>query len=301
MAPACSSLVRPVVYPASASVAANSANNAVTLSIAGGVPTGVAVSTQATHGTATASGISITYSPTSGYTGADSFQYTATNTAGTSSPATVSVTVNQQPPVANNVSATVAANSTNNPITLNITGGTPSSVAVSTQAAHGTATASGISITYSPGGGIAGADTFQYTATNSSGTSAPATASITVTGTGAHVVPTPTWTDITAYAQTGTATGSNTGQRMGSISQTITVQLTTVGAVGGGTLKYSKNGGAWTTWTTGVTISMAYGDTLAFQVTRSTTGASMGSIKVVNQSDSNTVLGQFSYDVEVGT
>ena len=51
------------------------------------------------------------------------------------------------PPVANAVNANVAENSTNNPIGLNITGGTPTSVAVSTQATHGAATASGISIT----------------------------------------------------------------------------------------------------------------------------------------------------------
>ncbi len=44
---------------------------------------------------------------------------------------------------------------------------------------------------------------------------------------------------------------------------------------------------------------MAYGDTLAFQVARSTTGASMGSIEVLTQS--NIMLGQVSYDVEVGT
>ncbi|WNL46391.1 putative Ig domain-containing protein [Dyella sp. BiH032] len=84
------------------------------------------------------------------------------------------------PPVANPVSATVAYNSTNNPITLNITGGAPSSVAVGTQAAHGTATASGTSITYTPTAGYAGLDSFTYTATNAGGTSSPATATITV-------------------------------------------------------------------------------------------------------------------------
>src|SRR5690606_6053228 len=68
------------------------------------------------------------------------------------------------PPVANPVSATVAANSTNNPITLNITGGTPTSVAVGTAPANGTALASGTSITYTPNAGYAGPDSFTYTA-----------------------------------------------------------------------------------------------------------------------------------------
>jgi YD repeat-containing protein len=83
-------------------------------------------------------------------------------------------------PVANNVTAAVIKNSTTNPIALNITGGTPTSVAVSTQATHGTATASGTSITYSPAANYSGSDSFQYTASNSSGTSSPATVSVTV-------------------------------------------------------------------------------------------------------------------------
>src|SRR3546814_1220295 len=69
---------------------------------------------------------------------------------------------------------------TNNPITLNITGGAPTSVAVGTAPAHGTATASGTSITYTPAAGYAGSDSFTYTAANASGTSAPATVSVTI-------------------------------------------------------------------------------------------------------------------------
>ncbi|WP_221178393.1 Ig-like domain-containing protein, partial [Pseudomonas protegens] len=39
------------------------------------------------------SGTSISYTPAAGFSGADSFTYTATNASGTSSPATVSITV----------------------------------------------------------------------------------------------------------------------------------------------------------------------------------------------------------------
>ncbi|PWK85924.1 outer membrane autotransporter protein [Fulvimonas soli] len=93
----------------------------------------------------------------------------------------LSITVqNLPPPVANPVSATVAYGSTNNPITLDITGGAPASVAVVTQATHGTAIASGTSIAYTPAPGYAGPDSFTYRATNGGGTSAPATATITV-------------------------------------------------------------------------------------------------------------------------
>lgn len=172
---------RPVANNVSATVAYGSTNNPITLNTSGGgAAASVAVSTQATHGTATANGTSITYTPTSGYSGSDNFQYTASNAGGTSSPGTVSITVNPQPPIANSVSKSVYQGTSNNAISLNITGGTPTSVAVSTQAAHGTATANGMSITYTPTGGYVGSDSFLYTASNAGGTSAAATVSVTV-------------------------------------------------------------------------------------------------------------------------
>ncbi|MBO0492204.1 putative Ig domain-containing protein [Pseudomonas sp. Marseille-Q1929] len=259
----------PIAAPLNITVAANSSANSVALIINGGTATSVAVASAASHGTATASGTSITYTPTAGYNGVDSFTYTATNASGTSSPATVSVTVaaptisisplslpngtigsaysqtisasgslapytytvssgslptglslssagalsgtptvsgnfnftvtaadagtpvstaarsysftiNAVPPVAGAVSAIVAANSSANPITLNISGSAASSVAVASAPSHGTATASGTSITYTPTAGYSGADSFTYTATNSSGTSSPATVTVTI-------------------------------------------------------------------------------------------------------------------------
>ncbi|RBJ82244.1 IPT/TIG domain/outer membrane autotransporter barrel domain-containing protein [Pseudomonas sp. MWU12-2534b] len=257
----------PVANAVSATVAANSSANPITLNITGGAAASVAVASAASHGTATASGTSITYTPTAGFSGSDSFTYTATNASGTSSPATVTITVSapsislspgslsngtvntaysqtvsasggtapysysisgtlpaglslststgvisgtpigtgtfnltvtatdansatgsqaysisilDQAPVAGAVSATVAANSSANPITLNITGGAAVSVAVASAASHGTATASGTSITYTPTAGFSGSDSFTYTATNASGTSSPATVTITV-------------------------------------------------------------------------------------------------------------------------
>ncbi len=170
----------PVANAASATVAYNSTNNAVTLSITGGAPTSVAVGTQASHGTATAAGLSITYTPASGYFGPDSFTYTATNDDGTSAPATVTITVNPQPPLAGVTGVTVSFNSANNNVPLNLAGGIATSVAVASPASNGTATASGTSITYTPNTGYYGPDSFTYTATNAGGTSAPATASIMV-------------------------------------------------------------------------------------------------------------------------
>nr|WP_082647893.1 putative Ig domain-containing protein [Lysobacter antibioticus] len=99
----------------------------------------------------------------------------------TSAPQSYSLTVADIAPVANPVSATVAYGSGANPITLNITGGIPALVAVAAAPAHGTAIASGTTITYQPAAGYAGSDSFTYTASNVAGTSAPATVTITVT------------------------------------------------------------------------------------------------------------------------
>ncbi|ATQ44118.1 putative Ig domain-containing protein [Caulobacter mirabilis] len=96
--------IPPVANPVSRTVAHNSSNNSLTLSITGGAAASVAVATPPTHGTATPSGLAILYTPTPGYAGPDSFTYTATNTAGTSAPATVTVTVSPPTLVLNPVS-----------------------------------------------------------------------------------------------------------------------------------------------------------------------------------------------------
>jgi len=85
--------VAPVANPVSDTVSYGSSSNVVPLSFSGSTPTSVAIASPASHGTATASGTTITYTPISGYTGTDSFTYTGTNSAGTSAPATVSITV----------------------------------------------------------------------------------------------------------------------------------------------------------------------------------------------------------------
>jgi uncharacterized protein with beta-barrel porin domain len=169
---------------------------------AGALPPGLSLSSAgALSGTPTAEG---TYN----------FSVTATDSStGTgpysSAPRGYSITVLDIPPVANAVSATVAYNSSANPITLNITAGTPTSVAVATPAAHGTAVASGTSITYTPTAGFAGPDSFTYTATNTAGTSAPATVTITVSNPTIVVAASGALTAQVgvAYTQTFTASG----------------------------------------------------------------------------------------------
>lgn len=104
--------VTPVAVSSSLTVAYDAAATNVTLSLSGGVPTSLAIGTTPLHGSAIVSGTSITYQPTAGYAGPDSFTYTATNSGGTSAPATVTVTV-QDPVIiitpSGGFSATVAA------------------------------------------------------------------------------------------------------------------------------------------------------------------------------------------------
>lgn len=88
-----SDILPPVANAVSATVAYGASAAPIALNITGGAAASVAVSGAAAHGTATAGGTTISYQPTAGYAGPDTFTYTATNAAGTSAPATVTITV----------------------------------------------------------------------------------------------------------------------------------------------------------------------------------------------------------------
>jgi uncharacterized protein YhjY with autotransporter beta-barrel domain len=115
-------------------------------------------------------------------------QFDVTDSTGGSGPATyitpaysVTIAPAPPPPIVAAVVKTVAYGSSANPVTLALSGGTATSVAIVAPASHGTATVSGTSITYTPVAGYNGPDTFTYTASNAGGTSTPAaTVSITV-------------------------------------------------------------------------------------------------------------------------
>jgi len=166
------------------SVAYGSPGQAIDLSAAiSGVYSSVAVATAPAHGTFSVSGSVLTYTPAPGYYGADSFTYTATGPGGTSSPATVSLTVAtpSAPTAASRSGVAVAYGSPGQAIDLSSSiSGVYSSVAVATAPAHGTVGVSGSVVTYTPTPGYYGADGFTYTATGPGGTSSPATVSLTV-------------------------------------------------------------------------------------------------------------------------
>ncbi|AIY41596.1 Fibronectin type III domain protein [Collimonas arenae] len=154
-----------------------------------------------------------TLSGTPTVSGPFNFTVTATDSSTGSGPYTgsraYSVNVSAGLPVTGAVSVTVAYGSSANPVTLNLSGGTATSVAVASAAAHGTATASGTSITYTPTSGYAGGDSFTYTATNTAGTSSPATVTVTVSSPTLTITPSGSWsvTDGGSYSQTLTWAG----------------------------------------------------------------------------------------------
>ena len=123
----------------------------------------------------------LTYTPAAGYTGPDSFTFTASNDGGTSDPATATITVLPPKPTCAPVTKLVATD-TPTPIPLTCSGQTFSYAAPSTPA-HGTISAldpATGALIYTPAPGYTGPDSFTFTATNVAGSSEPATASITV-------------------------------------------------------------------------------------------------------------------------
>ena len=129
------------------------------------------------HGTAVASGGSVVYTPDAGYVGTDTFVYTVTNPAGSAN-ATVTITVNPQPPSA---ASHRTSTTRGQPVTIMVVDSTPDQIAVTSvsRPANGTAAVSGTTqVVYTPRADFVGEESFTYTIGNSSGES---TGTVTVT------------------------------------------------------------------------------------------------------------------------
>jgi hypothetical protein len=160
--------------PSLIAVTANDQNN----------PSSIAVAARPSHGTATVTGLSITYQPTVGYTGNDSFTYTATNAGGTSAPATVSITVT--PLLVPTVVPLAAAANNGLPVTINLTRGAgngpfvAAAVLTPPSASAGEASVTGMMATFTPKPGFSGTATFGYVLANDAGISVEAMVTVTV-------------------------------------------------------------------------------------------------------------------------
>ncbi|TDW66953.1 CshA-type fibril repeat protein [Curtobacterium sp. PhB25] len=121
----------------------------------------------------------ITYTPADGFSGTDSFRYTATDTAGAPTTATVTITVN--PTIANDTTTTSAGTPVNVDVQHNDRGSDLVTTIV-TGPANGTAVvAEDGTVEYTPTGDFSGTDSFTYTVTDGSKvTTSPATVTVTV-------------------------------------------------------------------------------------------------------------------------
>jgi hypothetical protein len=150
------------------------------------------VATQPAHGTLSGTAPNLTYTPTTGYFGADSFTFAENDGHATSTTATVSITVNKPytPPVATPQTLTTAKNKAL-PIVL---AGTDSNSApltdtVVTQPTHGVLSGTAPNLTYTPTAGFTGSDSFTFKVNDGVSDSPAATISISVTDTAPVATP----------------------------------------------------------------------------------------------------------------
>ncbi|MBC3411723.1 autotransporter domain-containing protein [Pseudomonas sp. SWRI51] len=199
--------------PATILAPATGTSYSQTFSVSGGAtPYTYAITSGTLPAGLTLSGATVSGTPTTA--GPYSFTVTATDGTGFTVSSTYSGTVSSSAPIAGAVSVTVAANSSANPVTLSLSGGAVTSVAISSNPTHGTAVASGTSVTYTPAAGYSGSDSFSYTATGPGGTSPPATVTVTVSAPTLVLAPAsaslPDASLNTAYTQAFTVSGGAT-------------------------------------------------------------------------------------------
>jgi hypothetical protein len=179
----------PVANNDAASVNEDSQNNSIDVTAndtdADGDPLTVTAAS-ASNGSVSASNGNVIYTPNANFSGQDFINYTITDGTGRTDSAVVTVTVNSQndPPTANDDSATVDEDSTNNVIAVTANDTDPdgdSLTVISAIASAGTATPSGGNVLFSPPADFGGQVTINYTISDGNGGTASAVVSVTVT------------------------------------------------------------------------------------------------------------------------
>jgi hypothetical protein len=179
----------PTANDDTASVSEDSSDNVINVTVNDTDPDGDNLSVSAasaSSGTATPGGANVVYTPQAEFSGAVTINYTVSDGNGGSDSAVVNVTVTSENdvPVAVNDTATVLEDSTGNVIdvTANDTDndGDPLTVTQAT-ALNGTAAPNGGNVTYTPNPDFAGQDTISYTISDGNGGTAGAVVTVTVT------------------------------------------------------------------------------------------------------------------------
>lgn len=136
----------------------------------------------------------ITYTPDPGFSGNDTFSYTACDPSGNCNTAAVTVTVNDSAPAAEADQATTPRGA---PVTIPVLdndsdpNGDPLAIENVTQPAHGSISVHpNGTITYTPDPGFSGSDTFSYTVCDGSGNCATTSVIITILQDGVAIRPT---------------------------------------------------------------------------------------------------------------
>jgi len=156
---------------------------------------GTVTNNACTAGTPNTDSAAVTYTPTAGYSGPDSFAYTVNDGVATSAPATASLTVaSNTTPTADPGSATAAQDGS---VSVGLGGTDPETCdlafVISTQPSHGTLgttndqpctagspNTDAATVVYTPDAGYSGTDSFEYTVGDGTATSAPATVDVTI-------------------------------------------------------------------------------------------------------------------------
>jgi Glycosyl hydrolases family 28/Divergent InlB B-repeat domain/Bacterial Ig domain len=153
----------PVANSQSVSVAYNTVTP-ITLAASGSGTLIYSVVNGPTNGTIAGTAPNLTYTPTSGYVGTDSFTFKANN--GTdSNVATVNITVKPATPVAVNQALSVVFN-TPTTISLNATGSGTLVYSIVAAPTNGTLSGTVPNLTYTPTSGFSGSDSFTFKANN---------------------------------------------------------------------------------------------------------------------------------------
>jgi hypothetical protein len=203
----------------------------------------MAIPSAPTHGTVALNGANATYTPTNGYYGADSFKFNATGPGGTSSNATVSVTVGKPAaPVVSNKTLTTAYGVAG---TVNLAPtGVYTSMTIPSGPSHGTATITGTTAKYTPAAGYSGSDSFTFKATGPGGSSGTATVSVIVQANPTIIVTSAS--NLRTLANNAGYTGISGVQYQFEVPSGTTI----MGSAGGGAAITTG------TWPNGVTIAL---------------------------------------------